>query len=302
MKRLPTMKQLQYLVALADTQHFGRAAQRCYITQSTLSAGIRDLESVLGTAVAERSNRHVLMTNAGLQIAERAKAVLREAGELMEVARADRSPMAGEMHLGVIPTIGPFVLPRVFPVLRERFPGLTIYLREEQSAPLLARLEDGELDVALIALPYDTEDLRIDIIMEDEFLFACNRNHPLAGADEVSLDALVGEQLMLLEEGHCLRGHTLDVCSTGDKRARAQFEASSLHTLVQMVAAGIGVTLIPRLALDADITQGTDISLSRLGVAAYRQIALAWRQTSLKTEDYRLLATTLRELTRCGVN
>ena len=297
MKRLPTMKQLQYLVALADTRHFGRAAVRCNITQSTLSAGIRDLETVLGTAVAERSNRRVLITPVGAQIAERAKAVLREAEEVMEVARAGRSPMTGEMRLGVIPTIGPFVLPRVFPALRERFPELTIYLREEQTAPLLARLEDGELDVALIALPYETGDLRMDVIMEDEFLFACNRNHALAGTDEVSLEALAGEQLMLLEEGHCLRGHTLDVCRTTDRRARAQFEASSLLTMVQMVAAGVGVALIPRLAVDAHITRGTDISLSRLGVPAARQIGLAWRQMSLRTKEFRLLADTLRELT-----
>ena len=297
MKRLPTMKQLQYLAALADTRHFGRAAQRCHITQSTLSAGIRDLESMLGTAVAERSNRHVLMTRAGVQIAERAKVLLREAEEVMEVARAGRAPMTEEMRLGVIPTIGPFLLPRVLPVLRKRFPDLTIYLREEQTAPLLARLEDGELDVALIALPYDTEDLGIDILLEDEFLFACNHNHALAGAEEVSLEALEGEQLMLLEEGHCLRGHTLDVCGIGDKRARAQFEASSLHTLVQMVAAGIGVTLVPRLAVDAQITQGTGISLSRLAAPASRQIGLAWRQTSLRIGDFRLLASILRELT-----
>ena len=297
MKRLPTMKQLQYLVALADTHHFGRAAQRCHITQSTLSAGIRDLESVLGTAVAERSNRHVLITRVGLQIADRAKAVLREAEEVMEVARAGRSPMTGEMRLGVIPTIGPFVLPRVFPALKRKYPELTIYLREEQTAPLLARLEDGELDVALIAMPYDTDDLHVDVIMEDEFLFACNRNHALADAGEVSLDELAGEELMLLEEGHCLRGHTLDACASGDRRARAQFEASSLHTLVQMVAAGIGVTLVPRLAVDANITRGTDISLSRLGVPAARQIGLAWRRTSLRAGEFGLLADTLRELT-----
>ena len=296
MKRLPTMKQLQYLTALADTQHFGRAAQRCHITQSTLSAGIRDLETVLGTPVAERTNRRVLITPVGVRIAERAKAVLREAEEVMDVARAARSPMTGEMRLGVIPTIGPFVLPRVFPALRERFPELTIYLREEQTAPLLTRLEDGELDAALIALPYDTDDLRIDVIMEDELLFACNRNHALAGADEVSLKMLAGEQLMLLEEGHCLRGHTLDVCTTSDRRARAQFEASSLLTMVQMVAAGVGVALIPRLAADAQVTQGTEISLSRLGVPAARQIGLAWRQTSFRTEEFRLLADTLREL------
>ena len=297
MKRLPTMKQLQYLVALADTQHFGRAALRCNITQSTLSAGIRDLESVLGTAVAERSNRRVLITPVGARIAERAKAVLRGAEEVMEVARAGRSPMTGEMRLGVIPTIGPFVLPRVFPALRERFPELTIYLREEQTAPLLARLEDGDLDVALIALPYETGDLRIDVIMEDEFLFACNRNHALAGTDEVSLEAIAGEQLMLLEEGHCLRGHTLDVCRTSDRRSRAQFEASSLLTMVQMVAAGVGVALIPRLAVDAHITRGTDISLSRIGVPAARQIGLAWRQMSLRSREFRMLADTLRELT-----
>ena len=295
MKRLPTMKQLQYLVALADTQHFGRAARRCHITQSTLSAGVRDLEAALGTAVAERSNRHVLITQAGAQIAERARALLRDAEEIMQVARTGRSPLTGELRLGVIPTIGPFLLPRVLPALRGRFPQLTIYLREEQTAALLARLHDGELDVALIALPYDTADLALGVIGEDEFLFACNRTHALAGADAVSLDALEGEQLMLLEEGHCLRGHALDVCGLGDTKARAQFEASSLHTLVQMVAAGIGVTLVPRLAVDADVTRGTEISLSRFAAPASRQIALAWRRTSFRAEEFRLLAGTLRE-------
>ena len=297
MKRLPTMKQLQYLVALADTRHFGRAAERCHITQSTLSAGIRDLESVLGTAVAERSNRHVLITRIGERIAERAKALLRDAEEVMELARAGRAPMTGEMRLGVIPTIGPFYLPRVLPGLRERYPELTIYLREEQTAPLLDRLEDGELDAALIALPCDTGGLATDVILEDEFLFACDRTHALAGAGEVSLSALAGDRLLLLEEGHCLRGHALDVCRMGDKTARAQFEASSLHTLVHMVAAGIGVTLIPRLAVDAHIVRSTDVSLSRLAVPASRQIGLAWRETSSRAEEFRLLATTLRQLT-----
>ena len=297
MKRLPTMKQLQYLVALADTQHFGRAAERCYITQSTLSAGIRDLESVLGTAVAERTNRQVLITRAGRQIASRAKAILQEAEEVMEVARADLAPMTGELRLGVIPTIGPFLLPRILPALRERYPDLTIYLREEQTVPLLARLQEGDLDVALIALPYDTGDLAVEIVMDDEFLFACNRNHVLAGSNEVSLEALEGAQLMLLEEGHCLRGHALDVCGQGNSKIRSQFEASSLHTLVQMVAAGIGVTLIPRLAVDAHITQGTEVTLSRVSAPALRRIGLAWRSTSLRTEEFQLLADTLRELT-----
>lgn len=297
MKRLPSMRQFQYLVALADTQHFGRAADRCYVTQSTLSAGIRELESMLGIPIAERSNRRVLITPAGLEIAERAGALLRDAEEIVELARVGRAPMTGDMRLGVIPTVGPFLLPRVLPVLRERFPELTVYLREEQTAPLLARVEAGELDVGVIALPYDTGDLTMEVAFEDEFLFACHAGHALAGAGEVPLDALEGEPLLLLEEGHCLRGHTLDVCRMGDPRARAQFEASSLHTLVQMVAAGIGVTLVPRLAVDTHITAGTGISLSPLAVRAARGIGLAWRKTSPREGEFRLLAATLRDLT-----
>ena len=296
MKRLPTMKQLQYLTALAAARHFGRAAKRCNVSQSTLSAGIRDLEEVLGTAVAERSNRHVLITRAGIKIADKARAVLQEAEGIMDAAQADRSPMTGDMHLGAIPTISPFFLPRVLPELRVRFPELTIYLREEKTASLLARLDEGGLDVVLIALPYDTGDLRVDVIMDDEFLFACNLDHALAGTDEVSLESLAGEQLMLLEEGHCLRGHTLEICGIGDKRARAQFEGSSLHALVQMVAAGIGVTIIPRLAVDAHVTRAAGISLSRLTVPASRQIGLAWRRSSSRNRDMRMLADALRAM------
>ncbi|MCY3793725.1 MAG: LysR substrate-binding domain-containing protein, partial [Gammaproteobacteria bacterium] len=257
---------------------------------------IRDLESVLGTPVAERSNRQVLMTRVGARVAERARVLLRDADEIMEVAKAGRDPMTGEIRLGVIPTIAPFLLPRVLPVLRERYPALTLYLREEQTAPLLARLEGGELEAALIALPYDTDGLRIETIMEDEFLFACGPAHALAGRDEVPVKALEGEALLLLEEGHCLRGHALEVCGVGDKRARAQFEASSLHTLVQMVAAGIGITLVPRLAVEARILEGTRISLARLDAPASRRIGLAWRRRSGRTEDFQSLAGALREL------
>lgn len=297
MKHIPTMKQLQYLVALDQTQHFGRAADLCFITQSTLSAGIRDLESVLGVAVAERSNRRVVMTPVGVQVAERARALLRDADEIMELTQAAGTPMTGEMRLGVIPTISPFLLPRVLPTLRERYPNLTIYLRELQTIPLLEQLENAELDIALMAFPFETGDLHVEPITEDEFVFACNAEHRLAGTTPVDLPTLSSEPLLLLEEGHCMRGHTLDVCGLGNTSARAQFEASSLHTLVQMVAAGIGVTLIPQLAIDAQITRGTNISLSPLDVRATRQIGLAWRRTSLRGEDFTTLAATLRELT-----
>ncbi len=297
MKRVPTMKQLQYLVALADTEHFGRAAQRCFVTQSTLSAGIRDLETALATTIAERSNRRVRMTRVGVQIAGKAKTLLRAAEEIVDMARAGSAPMTGDIRFGVIPTIGPFLLPRILPLLRERFPELTIYLSEEQTATLLDQLDDGELDVALIALPYETGTLDIEVIREDEFLFACDRKHALSGSEVVSRTALKSENLLLLKEGHCLRGHALDECGSGDMRVRSQFEASSLHTLVQLVAAGLGVTLIPRLAVDAGIIDNAGISLSRLAAPASRQIGLAWRPSSLRASDFRTLASMLRTLT-----
>lgn len=297
MKQLPTLKQLEYLVALVRTNHFGRAAERCYITQSTLSAGIRDLETTLGVKVAERSNRQVLITPIGARLAERAEVLLRDAEDLAELASAEREPMTGEVRLGVIPTISPFLLPRVLPVLRERFPRLTLYLHEERTASILEHLDRGELDVGLIALPYDTGDLVVESFHEDEFLFACGRDHAMANTDVIALEALAREPLLLLEEGHCLRGHTLDACALTQDHTRAQFEASSLHTLIQMVAGGIGVTLVPQLAVDAGITRGTGISLTRLSKPASRQLGLAWRKTSARGDDYRRLAESLRDAT-----
>lgn len=295
MKRLPTMKQLQYLVALSETRHFGRAAERCFITQSTLSAGIRDLESVLETEVAERTNRQVMLTRVGARIAEKAKVLLRDAEDVMDIARASRAPMTGEIRLGVIPTIGPFFLPSVMPLLRVRFHALKLFLREDRTAQLLARLNDGELDLAVIALPFETGDLSVEVIFEDELLFACARNHPFAGRDVVDLGALDVDQLMLLEEGHCLRDQTLEFCTDRRLKTTNPFEATSLHTLVQMVAAGIGVALIPKLAVDASITNGANISLSRTKIPAFRQIGVAWRSSSLRTTDLQILTQFFRD-------
>lgn len=297
MKLLPSLKQLQYLVALADTQHFGQAAERCNITPSTLSAGIRDLETVLGIPIAERTKRTVLMTPLGVEIAARAKGLLRDAEDVMELAASNRESMTGNMRLGVIPTISPFLLPRVLPGLGRQYPNLRLYLREEQTLPLLSRLRAGEIDVALIALPYDINGLHSRVVLDDEFLFACSSDHQLAGKKEIALDVLSAEPLMLLEEGHCLRGHALDVCRVGGGPVRAQFEASSLHTLVQMVAAGIGVTLIPQLAVDANITEGTNITLVSLSSPASRQLGLVWRDSSLKAQDFQTLGDALKELT-----
>lgn len=295
MKRLPTMKQLQYLVALAETRHFGRAAERCFITPSTLSAGIRDLEAVLEIEVAERTNRQVMLTRVGERIAERARVLLRDAEDVMDIARASRAPMSGEISLGVIPTIGPFFLPTVMPSLRARFHALRLYLREDRTLQLLSRLSDGELDLAVIALPFDTGDFCVEEIFEDELLFACAREHPLAGRKVVDLEMLDMDQLMLLEEGHCLRDQTLEFCHDRKLKTASQFEATSLHTLVQMVAAGIGVALIPKLAVDAAITNGANVSLSRTKLPAFRRIGVAWRSTSSRTPDFQTLTRFFRE-------
>lgn len=295
MKRLPTLKQLQYLVALSETRHFGRAAARCFITQSTLSAGIRDLEAVLETEVAERTNRQVMLTRVGEQIAERARVLLRDAEDVMDIARASRAPMTGEMRLGVIPTIGPFFLPSVMPPLRARFPALKLYLREDRTLQLLSRLSEGELDLAVIALPFDTGDLHIEVIFEDELIFACACDHPLSSGEVVDLDTLDMDQLMLLEEGHCLRDQTLEFCHDRNLKTTSPFEATSLHTLVQMVAAGIGVALIPKLAVDAAITNDANVSLSRTKLPAFRRIGVAWRTTSSRTRDFQTLTRFFRE-------
>jgi LysR family hydrogen peroxide-inducible transcriptional activator len=209
---------------------------------------------------------------------------------------SNREPMTGELKLGVIPTISPFLLPRVLPALKTQYPSLRLYLVEEQTAPLLVRLRSGDIDAALIALPYDIEGLASRILFEDEFEFACNENHPLAGESMIPPGALADQPLMLLEEGHCLRGHALDACQLHHGHLRAQLEASSLHTLVQMVGAGIGITLLPKLAIDAQITRGTSIKLIPLSSAASRHIGLVWRQTSLRSQEFEMLGGSLADL------
>jgi LysR family hydrogen peroxide-inducible transcriptional activator len=300
MKLLPSLKQLEYLVALADTLHFGKAAQRCNITPSTLSAGIRDLENVLGVSLAERSKRSVLMTPVGGQIACRARQLLLDAEDVMELAAASQDPMSSDITLGVIPTVSPFLLPAVLPRLAVRYPRLKLYLREEQTPDLLAKLREGEIDVALIALPFDTRGLTSKVLFSDAFEFACNEHHPAAGNASVSVNSLVDQPLMLLEEGHCLRGHALEACQLPQGEQRSQFEATSLHTLVQMVGAGMGVTLLPKLAINAGITAGTSVKLIPLSVPASRQVGLVWRESCQRSAEFELLGDTLEEFNVTG--
>ena len=290
MKLLPSLKQLEYLVALVETVHFGKAAERCNVTPSTLSAGIRELESVLGVALAERTKRKVLITPLGRTIAERGRLMLGDAEEIMALAAARKAPLTGNLSLGVIPTIGPFLLPGALPGLRKTYPTLRLYLREEQTEPLLAKLRRGEIDAAIIALPYDTDGLTELPLFDDRFFAAVPGSHPFAERQRLTFDDLADAPLLLLEEGHCLRGHALAACGLEGRRRHAEFEATSLHTLVQMVAAGLGVTLLPKLAIDSGILAGTDIKLIEMDGAPSRQIGLVWRKSSLRVEEFRLLA------------
>ena len=290
MAALPTLKQLRYLVALTEEKHFGRAAEACFVTQSTLSAGIQELESLLGASLAERTKRSVLLTPLGVKLSTRARAILREAEDIVLLAAAEQKPLNGELRLGVIPTIGPYLLPRILPEIRKQYPDLKLYLREDKTERLLDKLALGQLDTVLLALPYDMDGVDTLSLGTDKFQLACPSGHPLAERDEIDLSDLVDEPLMLLEEGHCLRQHALDACKLSRRSQAEGFEATSLQTLVHMVAGGLGLTLVPQIAIDAGLTQGLDISLVPFGDSdTAREIGLAWRRTSARASEFELL-------------
>lgn len=291
MKALPTLKQLRYLVALADHGHFGRAAEACFVTQSTLSSGIQELEALLGAPLAERTRRSVMLTPLGERMVKHAHDLLRMAEDMVDLAHLQQGIHAGEIRLGVIPTIGPYVLPKALFRIKATFPELKVYLMEDQTARLLKQLRKGELDAVLLALPYPIEGVDTEVIAEDRFVLACPPDHKLAKKSSISDDDLISEPLMLLADGHCLREHALSACHLEGRALMEGFEATSLLTLVQMVASGLGLTLLPQLAIDAGLTAGLDIALVPLdGDAPVRQIGLAWRSTSFRAEDLRKFA------------
>ena len=289
MKPTPTLRQLRYLVAVVDRCHFGQAAAACNVSQSTLSAGIQELEDLVGAPVLERTKRTVVPTALGRELAGRARLLLQGAEELMEVAQAARDPMSGAVHLGVIPTIGPFLLPRALPRLREAFPTLQLYLREDQTARLLERLDSGELDAALLALPYPMGDLEVMDLGEDRFSVVYPAGRPAPGD-------IAAENLLLLEEGHCLRDQALAACELESARRNTAYNGTSLHTLAQMVANGLGVTLMPQMALDAGIVRGLDVAVRPLtGTSPHRRIGLVWRRASARKETFRRLGELLKK-------
>jgi LysR family hydrogen peroxide-inducible transcriptional activator len=301
---LPTLRQLQYLKLLAEHGSFSRAAEAAHVTQPTLSAGIAELERIIGGPVVDRARSGLILTAAGQEAATRAAQILASSEDLVQAAQGAGQPLSGRFRLGVIPTIAPFLLPRALPVLRDRFPKLKLYLREDLTGKLVAALKAGALDAALIALPYDLAGLDYAHVEDDELMAAFPANHPLLANARVTPesmeDAQVSGGLILLEDGHCLRDHAMAACGltppsrTGDEEG---FAATSLPTLVQMVGSGLGVSFLPAMAIQAGLASAAHVSVRPL-VADHpsREIVVAWRSGSSRAVEGRLLAEALRAL------
>lgn len=276
-----TLRHLQFLIAVADKSSFSRAAEISFVTQPTLSAGIKELEDRLGVQLIERTRRSVMLTPLGDKIVERARALLLDAKEIEDLAHAHQDPEVGDLRLGAIPTIGPYLIPQALPLIRAQFPGLRLYLREEMTESLIEGLNRGRLDLILIALPFDTGSLELSHLFEDGYQLATppNASHPHKMGQAALSDA---GQLMLLEKGHCLQRHALQAYPDRNLEQDETFAATSLTTLIAMVSEGLGVTLLPNLAIEAGIVSHAEVSLTPLPDACPRQIVLAWRTNSAR--------------------
>jgi len=292
---MTTIRQLRFLVAIANEMNFSRAAGKCHVTQPTLSAGLKELEAQLGVMLVERTRRSVRLTGAGEEIAERARRVLADIAEIEALAAHHGGEFTGSLRLGAIPTIGPYLVPYALPLLRARYPDLKLFLREELTDTLVSGVEEGRLDLALVALPHDVGSLQIEPLFDDGYALATAADHVLAGRKGLTGQDLADHSLMLLERGHCLQRHALSALPGGDLHEDESFSATSLPTLVSMVEEGLGITLLPRLAIDAGAAEGHAIALTEIPAACPRQVVLAWRKTSPHVKRFKVLARILRE-------
>ena len=303
-----TLQDLRYVVTLAETRNFARAAKACYVSQPTLSTQIKKLEDELGLALFERTNKRVMPTPAGFELIVQARVVLEEAEKLQQMAQQALDPMAGPLRLGVIPTLGPYLLPHLVPQLRADYPRLSLYLREDLTGNLIERLRSGALDAILLALPIQTDGIELIELFREPFVMALPKDSPLAGKSEVMETDLMGVQLLLLEDGHCLRDQALAVCGLPQPRGAEDFRGSSLETLRQMVAAGVGCTLLPALAADAAGAGGTKLTSDRLielrpfaAPVPSRTIGLAARRGFPRMEMVRAFAELIKRHAPQGV-
>ncbi len=290
MVNLPTVKQLRYLVALEKHLHFGKAAEACFVTQSAFSVAIKELETILNTSLVDRTNRSVVFTSTGTLVAQQARLALFDMEGILDIARANQQPLSGPLKMGVIPTIAPFLLPRILPAIRKRYPKLELYLKEEQTHHIHQLLLDGELDLLLLALPVHLTNTESISIFNDPFNLAYRKGTKLIDPENFSPNKLNESSILLLEDGHCLRDHAMSACNISRKEKISKFSASSLYTLIQMVDSDLGVTFVPQMAIDSGILKHTRVSTSPMKDKSYREIGLAWRKSSVRKPEFNLLA------------
>lgn len=294
--KLPTVKQLQYFIALEKQQHFGRAAKECFVSQSAFSVAIKELELHLGTQLVDRTNKSVTVTQVGHDIAAQARVCLRDIEYLTEIAYSDQQPLTGKLNLGIIPTIAPFILPKLMPNLSLSYPNLHLYLREETTQSLHHYLLSGELDLMLIALPYTLSNIEIMTLFEDKFLLACHQQTKHLQPDHYDINKLPAESILLLEDGHCLRDHALSACRIKNQDSISRFSASSLLTLIGMVNADIGITYLTEMSQGSTLLQNTHVVTYPLSDNSARKIGLAWRKGSARSEEFKLLGKLITTL------
>ncbi len=295
---IPTIKQLKYLIALDDHLHFGKASAACFISQSAFSIAIKELETTLNVQLVDRSNKSVMMTETGRAIIRQARLCISDIETLIHIAASGQEPLSGRLTLGIIPTIAPFLLPPFIPEVLNRFPKLQLYLREDKTAVIHEQLLDGKLDLILVALPFQMKNVTIMPLFEDPFLLACRRGSKWVNAtkDELDFDALPDESVLLLEDGHCLRDHALAACKIRDSDQVSRFAATSLQTLLQMVVADLGITFLPAMARHSLIGKESDLQLHPMPKQSFREIGLAWRKSSSRSDEFTLLGDLLQEL------
>lgn len=295
MTHLPTTKQLRYFVALEQYEHFGKAAESCFVSQPAFSVAIKELENMLNIQLVDRTNKNVTVTSLGRDVARQARVVLRELEDLVEMAKGNQLPLTGPLKLGVIPTIAPFLLPRLLPALRAEFPDLRLYLKEDLTERIYERLMDGELDLILIALPYELRNTTERVLFEDRFYLAHQQNSSLIRPGDYDLNDLPSDSILLLEDGHCLRDHALSACNIKNVDKVSNITATSLLTLVQMVDADLGITYLPEMAVNSSLLKNTRIKTMSMEPGSSRQIGLVWRKASTRQDEFTMLGNFIQE-------
>ncbi|OOW11279.1 LysR family transcriptional regulator [Acinetobacter sp. MF4642] len=297
MAALPSLRQLSYLVTLSETLHFTEAARRSFVTQSTLSGGIMELERLLGGVLVERDRQNVRLTPLGEQVVARARVLLADAQDLMRLSREMSEPLTGDLHLGVIPTIAPFILAQLLDEVHKQLPKIQLHLHEAQSEKIVEKLEHGNLDMVVLALPFDTRGLKVAEVAKESLFLVCNKSDIASQAK--SLDDLDLSRLMLLEEGHCLRDHTLSVCPIGERKNDHRLKASSLPTLVEMVSANLGFTLLPEIAIHTNMIKANpDLMVKQIEAAPSRILALVTRKSTPLQSEFDVLLQILKKITQ----